>query len=274
MARVYLGNTHLLVSRLCFGTEPFTTPKGPIGKKSQGDLSPDEGSQVLKKAFEMGVNFWDTSKSYGTHPHVGMALGLVGRGGVVVADKSFANSHREAENAVAEALTELNTDYIDLMLLHNVPLKSTTREIDGELVKIGNLEARKGALRAFLEAKERGEIRAVGLSTHSTEVLRDIAGRPGIEVVCTTLNMVGGFLEDGSLGEHLEAIRALKQAGKGVYVMKLLDAGKLRDDAEAAIRYALQFHDFIDAWNIGMHDVGDVRCNLKILNEVLGSATR
>jgi hypothetical protein len=56
--------------------------------------------------------------------------------------------------------------------------------------------------------------------------------------------------------------------------MKLLDAGKLRDDAEAAIRYALQFHDFIDAWNIGMHDVGDVRCNLKILNEVLGSAIR
>ncbi len=270
MERIHLGRTDLLVSRLCFGTEPFTTPKGPLGKKSQGDLSPDEGSQVLKKAFELGVNFWDTSRSYGTHPHVGIALGLVGREGVVVADKSFASGHREAEKAVAEALTELNTEYIDLMLLHNVPLRSTTRKIDGELVQIGNLEAREGALRAFLEAKERGEIEAVGLSTHSTEVLRNISGRPEIEVVCTTLNMVGGFLEDGSLDEHLKAIRALKEAGKGVYVIKLLDAGKLRDKGEAAIRYALQFHEFIDVWNIGMYDLADVRRNLRLFEQVLG----
>lgn len=119
-------------------------------------------------------------------------------------------------------------------------------------MRIGNLDARKGALRAFLEAKEGGKIRAIGLSTHSTEVLKLALKTSEIEVVCTTLNMRGGFLDDGSLEDRLEVIRALKHAGKGVYVIKLLDAGKLRDDAEAAIRYALQFHDFIDAWNIGM----------------------
>ena len=52
MKKIRLGNTKLQVSPLCFGTEPFTIKKGPIRKKSQGDRSPGEGGNILKKALK------------------------------------------------------------------------------------------------------------------------------------------------------------------------------------------------------------------------------
>jgi len=272
MERVRLGGTRLEVSRLCFGTEPFTIMKGPDGAKSQGDLTPEQGGRVLREALAMGVNFWDTSDDYGTHPHVRVGLGLVDRGGVVVADKSNAITYEEGREAIRAALSDFGTDHIDLMLLHNVPLRTVRRmDTSGRPYESGNLHRRKGALRAFTEAKESGEVRAVGLSTHSTGVLREALEVPEIEVVCTTLNRAAALIEDGSLDEHVGAIRALKEAGKGVYAIKLLYGGRLRDDAESAMRYALRFHGFIDAWNIGMYDAGDVERNLRLFGEVLES---
>jgi aryl-alcohol dehydrogenase-like predicted oxidoreductase len=158
------------------------------------------------------------------------------------------------------------------MLLHNVPLRTVKRrDTTGNPYESGNLRRRMGALRALAEAKERGEVRAVGLSTHSTGVLREAVEVPEVEVVCTILNKTGMFVEDGTLEEHISAIRSLKEAGKGVYVIKLLNAGRLRDEADSSIRFALRFHEFIDAWNIGMYDLGDVKRNLDLFGEVLGS---
>jgi hypothetical protein len=90
-----------------------------------------------------------------------------------------------------------------------------------------------------------------------------------VEVVCTVLNLTGRFVEDGSLEEHLDAIKAVHDAGKGVYVIKILHAGRIRDRADEAIRWALQHHEFIDTWNIGMYDTGDVARNLELLGEGL-----
>ena len=88
-------------------------------------------------------------------------------------------------------------------------------------------------------------------------------------MVCTTLNLTGMVVEDGSLAEHLDAIRAVHDAGKGVYVIKLLHAGRLRERADEAIMWAFRHHEFIDAWNIGMYDTGDVARNLELLSEAL-----
>ena len=268
--KVKLGGSDLVVSRLCYGTEPFAIEKGPDGMKGQGDLTPEQGGGVLRDALGMGVSFWDTSDDYGTHPHVRVGLSLVDRGDVVIADKSNARTFEEGERAVEFSLSSLGTEYVDLLLLHNVPLRSAHRtDTSGKPFESGNLERRMGALRAWCEAKERDFVRAVGLTTHSTGVLRQALDVPELEVVCTTLNLTGRLVEDGSLEEHLDAIRALHDAGKGVYVIKLLQAGRLRDRADEAIMWALRHHEFIDAWNIGMYDTGDVARNLELLGEAL-----
>jgi aryl-alcohol dehydrogenase-like predicted oxidoreductase len=270
--RIRLGGTRLEVSRLCFGTEPFAIKKGPDGAKSQGDLTPEEGGGVLRDALALGVNFWDTSDDYGTHPHVRVGLGRVDRRDVVVTDKSNALTYQEGTEAITRSMASLDTDYVDLMLLHNVPPRTVRRrDSTGHPYVSGSLTDRMGALRAFHDARENGEVRATGLSTHSTLVLREALDVPEVEVVCTTLNMAGALIDDGTLDEHLEAIRALKEAGKGVYVIKLLYGGRLREEGDTAINYALQFHEYVDAWNIGMYNTGEVEHNITLLEEALGS---
>ncbi|MCW4051164.1 MAG: aldo/keto reductase [Candidatus Bathyarchaeota archaeon] len=271
MRKIKLGDTGLEVSRLCFGTEPFNIKKGPDGQKTQGDKTPLEGGRILAGALELGVNMWDTSDDYGTHPHVAEGLKLVKRSDVVVADKTNAATNKEGWKAVEFSLEDIGTEYMDIMFLHIVPPEGYHRTNDtGIKYYSASLKERAGALQAFMEAKETGQVRATAMSTHSTETLRQVVDFPDIDIVCTTLNMAHSHIDDGSLEEHIEAIRAVKESGKGVYVIKLLSAGRLRDNAEEAIKYALQFHEFIHAWNIGMYDLKDVRMNLELFKEVLG----
>jgi len=157
------------------------------------------------------------------------------------------------------------------MFLHNLPWKSVVRmdASDREYVS-ENLEGRMGALRAFVEAKATGEVKAVALSTHSTRVLREALDVEEIDVVCTPLNMHGSVMTDGTLKEHLQAIRDLHDVGKGTYVIKVLNAGRYRDQADACIRYVLGYSGFIDAWNIGMYNISDVEKNITLFRESLG----
>ena len=99
MKKIKLGSTDVEVSRLIYGTEPFNFKKGPDGNRTQGDKTPEEGGQILKGALELGVNTWDTSDDYGTHPHVAEALKLVERKEVVIADKSNALSEEDGWKA-------------------------------------------------------------------------------------------------------------------------------------------------------------------------------
>jgi aryl-alcohol dehydrogenase-like predicted oxidoreductase len=268
MERINLGNTKLLVSRLCYGTEPFTV-KMPDDNRSQGNISPEEGGRVLRDALKLGVNFWDTSDDYGTHPHVRAGLSLVEREDVVVADKTYERSYDGNKKAIDLALEDLGTHYIDLMILHMIPPKTMMDYEGGEPMELADLKTRAGALEALVEAKEKGKIRAVGISCHSTRVLEQVFDIQEIDVVCTTLNKTGAYIDDGTIEEHVDAIKTLKERGKGVYVIKVLNAGELRNDAESAIKFAMQYHDFIDAWNIGMFDTNDVKQNLQFLKEVL-----
>ncbi|OGD47840.1 hypothetical protein A3K69_05870 [Candidatus Bathyarchaeota archaeon RBG_16_57_9] len=266
-----IRDTGLTVSRLCYGTEPFTFKKGPEGAKTQGDVDPPEAGRRLAEAHRLGVDFWDTSDDYGTHPHVAEGLRLVPRSEVVVADKTNAHTYEEGLRALDMSLGDLGTEYVDIMFLHIVPPRPVERlDASDRPYVCGPLSSRTGALRAFLEAKEAGRVRATALSTHSTETLRQVLEVPEIDVVCAPLNVAGAYLDDGTQQDRLDALRALHEDGRFVYVIKILNAGRLRDRADEAIRYAFRFHEFIDAWNIGMYDAADVRSNLRLLNEMLG----
>ena len=243
---------------------------GPEGDKTQGDCPPEKAGEIFAKALELGVNFWDTSDNYGTHPHIAEGLRRVPRERVVIADKTNAFSLEEGREAIKQSLKDLGTSYLDIMFLHVVPPETVRRtDARGNPYFSKALPERRGALDAFLEAKDSGLIKTIALSTHSTKVLNQVNEYPEIDIVCTPLNKAGTHIDYGSIADRVEALKALHKAGKGIYVIKILDAGKLRDEAEAAIRYALQFQDFIDAWNIGMYDLTDVEKNIRLFNDLL-----
>jgi len=72
-----LQNCNLQVSKLLFGTQ--TLAEKMIGYK--------EGGELLKYAYEQGINFWDTSDDYGTHLHVREGIKLVGRKNLKILSK-------------------------------------------------------------------------------------------------------------------------------------------------------------------------------------------
>lgn len=215
--RARLGRTGLAVSTLCFGTGYLD---GPVVA----------GARLLVRAWELGVTFWDTSDDYGTHPHVARAVREVGRDCVVVATKTYASTARGATRALHRALRELGTDHVDVMLLHAVD-------------SADELEAKRSALAALVRAREAGLVRAVGISSHSREVLRRLAELPEVDVALVVVNRTGAWMKDATPAEMTRAVRALYRSGRGVYGMKALGSGQVSDPAAvaAALRYAFRY---------------------------------
>ena len=105
-----LGTSGLTVSRLCYGTLTI----GPL----QARLSLADGTYLLEAAFARGVNFFDSAESYGTYPYLKALIQKVGRHNLVLTGKSYAADAKQAQQAVTDALRALDTDYIDIFLLH------------------------------------------------------------------------------------------------------------------------------------------------------------
>ena len=233
----------ITLPQVCFGTEHINC------------LSPEFGGKILAEAAKLhGVNFWDTDNSYGSITQVASGLKMVDRKDVVVCSKTYGKTAEQAEFDLKRTLFELDTDYIDLFLLHEVPY--------------GNLSRLMPALDVLVKAKSKGQIRAIGLSTHSTEIVSQGADIPEIEIVCAPLNRQGSRIEEGTRDSMLLALdKAHNQCGKGVYVIKTLGAGDLIDDIRGSLRWVLQHHNSIDVYNIGVANLSELREDLAVVNE-------
>ena len=242
MPKVELGKTGLWVSKLAMGMDTR--------------VGADFGGRLLKRAFELGVNFWDTSDDYGTHPAVREGLRGLDRAEVVVATKTSTKDAEEATKCVERALRDFGTDYVDLFHLHAVDTAA-------------DMERRRGGLSALVRAKEQGLIRAVALSSHSVEGVRTAARTPEIDVILAVINETGGRMHGpGGIAEMLDAVREAYAAGKGIYAMKVLVRGVLADDVESALGYVLRMP-FVHSASVGMRTVEELEQNVEITTRVL-----
>jgi aryl-alcohol dehydrogenase-like predicted oxidoreductase len=247
MRRLKLGNTPLEVSRLCFGT-------GLLGHL-QARLTPEQAGPILKRAFELGVTFWDTADGYKTHPHVREGLRGLDRRQIVLATKTTTKTAEEATSTIARFLEELDTDYLDLVHLHGVDSPE-------------EFEARRGALQALLEAKARGLIRAVGLSTHdvsTARILPEVAD-DGIEASLVVLNRTGHNLAGGTVPEMEAATRKAFDRGLGIYTMKVFGQRKALAEhtPEELLSHNLALP-YVHALVVGMISIAEVEQNVEIV---------
>lgn len=219
--QVRLGNTPLRVSRVCLGTGS----SGMGSTSVQGRQSPEGYAELLFSAYRQGLNFWDTADNYGTHPHVRRALQLVPRDQVVVTTKVYSETPAQLNDDVARCLAELETPWIDIMLLHEVDSPEDW--------------ARKGSCLAALHGwKEQGLLKAVGVSTHSIEVLEALVVDPLVEVVFTNYNKANEHM-DAAREDYEQALRTAHAGGKGVYVHKTLNEGKLAHRYQEMLEFSL-----------------------------------
>lgn len=212
-----LGSTNLTVSRLCFGALTI----GPL----QANLPLDEGANLICEANELGVNFVDTAEYYQNYSYINLALKKA-KNEIIIATKSYAYTYEGMKNSVEKARKEIGKDYIDIFMLHEQESKLT-------------LEGHKEALNYLLEAKEKGIIKAVGVSTHTVEVVMAAADMPEFDVIQPLINFKGIGIKDGTAEDMLNAIEYAYNKGKGIYGMKCLGGGNLIKEKERAFEYVL-----------------------------------
>ncbi|GAA4917015.1 aldo/keto reductase [Mucilaginibacter defluvii] len=137
-----LGNTGLLVSRLCLGTMtmgPGTGIYGHIGNVGQADAD-----QLIKSSFDAGINFFDTADVYSAGESeriLGQAFKNlnIARKDVVIATKVYSRtgpgrndvgaSRKHIMDGVEASLKNLQTDHIDLYQIHANDILTPTEEI-------------------------------------------------------------------------------------------------------------------------------------------------
>ena len=260
LPRQLLGQTGIEVSRLCYGSLTL----GP----AQADLSPDRGGELLAYAFDRGVNFVDTAELYETYPHIRVALRRVNTR-PVIATKCYAYDRETARLSFEQARRALDLEMIDIFMLHE---QETTLTLAGH----------EQAFRYFYELKEKGLIRAIGISTHAVEPVRALAqARSGqldglwqgldaglyreADVIHPLLNRRGLGLLDGTADDMVEATRAAAAAGIGLYGMKMLGGGHFLPEFDAAVEFALA-QDQVAAYAVGMQSEAEIDMNLALFS--------
>lgn len=214
-----LGNTDISVSILCFGSLTLS----PL----QANLPVDEGADLILSAMDMGVNFLDTAEFYENYSYIREAIKRSNKE-LIISTKSYAYTYDGMKRCVEKARNDIGKDVIDIFMLHEQETRLTLK---------GHWEA----VEYLLDAKAKGIIRAIGVSTHTVEVVEAAAHLDEFDIIHPIINVKGIGIQDGSLQQMEDAIEKAYKRGKGIYAMKGLGGGNLIGIKEKAFSYILSY---------------------------------
>lgn len=161
--------------------------------------------EVVNRALDMGVNYFDTSRVYGDSEKIfGDIIKGRDRSKIVIATKSGNRRKKDILNDIDTSLKALGTDYVDIYHLH---ARDTPTAIPDE------------ALEAVQEIKKAGKARFLGFSNHDPNRMVDFhLESKTFDVIQTTFSFaIGGYYRD-------RAIKKLHEAGVGIIAMKVVVA--------------------------------------------------
>jgi aryl-alcohol dehydrogenase-like predicted oxidoreductase len=250
---VTLGPRKLKLTRLAMGTGTngfggSSMQTRSLGVRGLGDL--------LRAGADQGVSFWDTADQYGSHPHVREALKAVKRDKVTLLTKTHAHTYAEMKADFDRYRRELNTDYIDIMLLHCMMSDTWPEE-------------RKGAMEFISEAQEKGLIKTKGVSCHTLGALKTAAKTDWVEVDLARINPAGAVM-DADVNTVVGVLKEMKAKGKGIIGMKIFGAGQLSGKADECLQYALASQ-VVDCFTIGAKNLEEFN---KLTKQITTASTR
>ena len=145
-----------MIPRLPFGRTGHDSSRLLFGAAALGTVSPDEADLALGMALDSGLNHFDTAASYG-HAEVVMGPWVARhRGEIFLATKTQKRTKKEALAELDTSLRLLKTDHVDLWQMHIL-----VDEADWETAMTEG-----GALEAFIEARQQGKTRFLGVTGH------------------------------------------------------------------------------------------------------------
>ena len=250
--KVNLGKTGMNVPRLALGTGSFGWKRTSCQKK----LGEDKFVQLAQHAFDRGVKFFETADMYGTHEFVGKAMKKVGRENVTLLSKIMVYDHEgwyktePFQKSIDRFRKELNTDYIDILLLHCMVNSKWPDEY-------------KRYMDEYSEAKQKGIIKQVGLSCHDFGAMQVAAESSWADVLLARINHDGAKM-DGTPPDIMAVLKRAKENGKGIIGMKIFGCGELtkEDQRQKSLEYVIKSGN-VDCMTIGMESIEQVNDNVE-----------
>ena len=219
------GNTGMSVSEIGLGAWQLANPDWGVNDRS-------EALRIIQKALEAGCNFFDTAPGYGR----GRSEELLGEGlksvrkEVIICTK-FGHtaegvtdfSTNAIRPSIEASMHRLQTDYLDIVLMHNPPREM----MDGRVAS---------QYEEFEKLKAAGKIRDYGVSLdwrEEVEMVVDTTKSKALEVFFNALYQ-----------EPLPAFQKAQENGVGIIVKVPLDSGWL----SGRYRGGHQFNDIRKRW--------------------------
>lgn len=199
MNTVRLGKTELVVNKNGFGCLPIQR------------ITKAEAVYLLQKAFDHGINYYDTARAYSdSEEKLGEAFRYV-REKIVISTKTAAKTAEAFWKDLDESLRKLKTDYIDIYQFHTPDFCPRPGD-------------ENGLYDAMLEAKAQGKIRHIGITNHKITVANEAVASGLYE----TMQFPFSYLASK---KELKLVADCKEADMGFIAMKGLSGGLISNSA-------------------------------------------
>jgi predicted aldo/keto reductase-like oxidoreductase len=171
------------------------------------ELPFDEAANVVKHAFDCGINYFDTAKLDGdSEEKIGAALQDV-RDRCIIATKTGSRTKKESLKDVQISLQRLRTDRIDLIQLHGIDDEKTlTKAMSSD-----------GAFQTCKQARSKGMVDFIGITGHKPNVLKKAIETGEFDSFLVPINVVTRQALE-------ELVPAAKKHDIGIAVMKPFSA--------------------------------------------------
>jgi len=228
-----LGKTGLKVRTLGFGGIPIQK------------VTKDEAIQVVRRCYELGINYFDTARAYTvSEERVGKALEGV-RDEVFIATKSRRRTKDEVLLELEISLTNLRTDWIDVYQLHNVSSEEEWEQVTSP----------GGALEALYQARDEGKIKHLGITSHNPTLLTEIVKEDIFETILIPYNYLATLP-----GEDL--LPLCHKMNVGTVIMKPFGGGAF-SNIKTALKFLLGDKN-VDVVVPGMKSIQEVEENVSV----------
>ena len=217
MRKIRLGKTELMVTSTAMGCLPVQR------------CDENDAVRLLRAAYEGGINYFDTANAYtDSEKKIGLALSGV-RDKIVISTKSAARDKAGVLAHIENSLRMMKTDHIDLFQFHQV-------------TEVPDPNDPNGAYAGALEAKERGWIRHIGVTSHRVNIAEDCIASGLFE----TLQFPFSYI---SSERDLALAQKCKEADMGYIAMKGL-AGGMLNNARACHAFMKSYDNVVPIWGI------------------------
>ena len=217
------------MNNVTLGTTGITVPQNAFGALPIQRVTVDEAVQLLRRAYEGGMRYFDTARAYtDSEKKVGIAFEGM-RDKLFIATKTTAKTPEGFWQDLDTSLELLRTDYIDVYQFHQA--SQVWRPGDGT-----------GMYECMLEAKASGKIRHIGITAHKIGVAFEAVESGLYETLQFPFSYLSGEQE-------LRLVESCREHNVGFICMKAL-AGGLITNSAAAMAWMTRFDNTLPIWGV------------------------